>query len=350
MTLQRAPDGRFYLHLWRADELYDAQQMSLVLREWNNVKFARLPFPDSPTVRVSDLRKPLPFDAGVFDAVYANHVYEHLTPSEAAGLAAELHRVLKAGGIARLVVPDLESAARNYLHCLKEYLSDPSPANVTRYRWAVLELIDQMVRDKTGSLMLDALKSEDFDAEHLRDRYGDALTAFGPSGAPPSRLARAASMGPVGLAYALVRAARRAFSRGDPRKTGEANRWMHDRVSLRLLLEGQGFNGYSVRPTASPTSRAGSDTTWTARAPGTIRANPPSTSRHASPRRRLLSVSQRLRSLTGGPIGASLAASVGIQAVNVFTGILLARGLGPEGRGEFAAVILWPTVLASWEA
>lgn len=59
-----------------------------------------------------------------------------------------------------------------------------------------------------------------------------------------------------------------------------------------------------------------------------------------------LTVPQRLRSLTGGPIGASLAASVCIQAVNVFTGILLARSLGPEARGELAAVILWPTVLS----
>ena len=47
-------------------------------------------------MRVRDLRKPLPFEPGVFDAVYANHVFEHLTPSEAAGLAAELNRVLKA--------------------------------------------------------------------------------------------------------------------------------------------------------------------------------------------------------------------------------------------------------------
>lgn len=247
MTLQRAPDGGCYLHVWRADELYDAQQISLVFREWNNVKFARLPYPDSSTVRVSDLRKPLPFDAEVFDAVYVNHVFEHLTPSEAEGLAAELHRVLKAGAIARLVVPDLESAARNYLHCLEEYLSDPSPENVTRYRWAVLELIDQMVRDKTGGLMLEALKSEDFDAEHLRERYGDALRPVDPSPRPQGRLARAASLGPMELAYAVVRAARRAVIRGDPRKTGEANRWMHDRVSLRLLLEGRGFIGYSVK-------------------------------------------------------------------------------------------------------
>jgi predicted SAM-dependent methyltransferase len=247
MTLQRTPDGRCYLHLWRADDLYEAQQFGLVFREWNNVKFARLPYPDSSAVRVRDLRKPLPFDSGVFDAVYANHVLEHLTPSEAEGLAAELRRVLNAGGIARLVVPDLESAARNYLHCLEEYRSDPSPENVNRYHWAVLELIDQMVRDTTGGLILEALRSKEFDTEHLKDRFGDALTSVDPPGRPSGRLVRTASMGPKWLAYALVRAARRALIRGDPRKTGEANTWMHDRVSLRLLLEDQGFIGYSVK-------------------------------------------------------------------------------------------------------
>jgi O-antigen/teichoic acid export membrane protein len=59
-----------------------------------------------------------------------------------------------------------------------------------------------------------------------------------------------------------------------------------------------------------------------------------------------LTVPQRLRSLTGGPVGASFAASACIQVVNVFTGILLARTLGPEARGELAAVLLWPTVLS----
>jgi predicted SAM-dependent methyltransferase len=245
MTLQRAPDGRCYLHLWRANDLYEAHHP--VFREWNNVRFERLPYPDSPTVRVRDLRKPLPFDSGVFDAVYVNHVLEHLTPSESEGLAAELHRVLKAGGIVRLVVPDLESGARNYLHYLEEYLADPSPKNVNRYRWAVLELIDQMVRDKAGGLMLEALQSEELDTEYLKDRFGDALTPFYSAGQSPGRLARAASMSPRSLAYALLRVARRPFSRGDPRKTGEADTWMHDRVSLQLLLEGQGFIGYGVK-------------------------------------------------------------------------------------------------------
>lgn len=48
-----------------------------------------------------------------------------------------------------------------------------------------------------------------------------------------------------------------------------------------------------------------------------------------------------------GPLSTSLGASGLIQALNVVTGIALARGLGPTGRGEVAAIVLWPAVLVS---
>ena len=41
----------------------------------------------------------------------------------------------------------------------------------------------------------------------------------------------------------------------------------------------------------------------------------------------------------------SLLTSGGVLAVNVLTGILLARTLGPGGRGELAALLLWPSML-----
>jgi O-antigen/teichoic acid export membrane protein len=44
---------------------------------------------------------------------------------------------------------------------------------------------------------------------------------------------------------------------------------------------------------------------------------------------------------------ASLAASGGIQALNVVTGILLARELGPHDRGELGAILLWVLLTAS---
>jgi O-antigen/teichoic acid export membrane protein len=42
-----------------------------------------------------------------------------------------------------------------------------------------------------------------------------------------------------------------------------------------------------------------------------------------------------------------LLTSGAVQGLNVLTGILLARALGPHGRGELTAVLLWPLVLAS---
>ncbi|HEX2015481.1 MAG TPA: oligosaccharide flippase family protein [Solirubrobacteraceae bacterium] len=50
----------------------------------------------------------------------------------------------------------------------------------------------------------------------------------------------------------------------------------------------------------------------------------------------------RLRSV----LGASVATSVAIQLINVVTGVLIARRLGPHGRGELTAVILWPSLFA----
>lgn len=47
------------------------------------------------------------------------------------------------------------------------------------------------------------------------------------------------------------------------------------------------------------------------------------------------------------PLSLSFGASVLIQGINVLTGMALARSLGPHGRGELAAVLLWPNVLAT---
>lgn len=47
------------------------------------------------------------------------------------------------------------------------------------------------------------------------------------------------------------------------------------------------------------------------------------------------------------PLTASFSVSLAIQAANVVTGILLARTLGPHDRGALAAVILWPSLLAT---
>ena len=59
-------------------------------------------------VFIHDLRKPLPWEDGRFAAVYSSHLLEHLTWGDARQLLAESRRVLKPGGVCRIVVPDLE--------------------------------------------------------------------------------------------------------------------------------------------------------------------------------------------------------------------------------------------------
>jgi O-antigen/teichoic acid export membrane protein len=55
----------------------------------------------------------------------------------------------------------------------------------------------------------------------------------------------------------------------------------------------------------------------------------------------------RLQTGRRHPATLSLATSAIIQLLNALTGILLARSLGPAGRGELAVVLLWPSILAA---
>jgi len=48
-----------------------------------------------------------------------------------------------------------------------------------------------------------------------------------------------------------------------------------------------------------------------------------------------------------GSLAASFATSGAIQALNLITGVLLARHLGPSGRGELAAILIWPGLLVT---
>lgn len=48
-------------------------------------------------------------DIGPFDAVYGSHVLEHFAPHEVKQVMSECLRVLKTGGIAVMIVPNLEN-------------------------------------------------------------------------------------------------------------------------------------------------------------------------------------------------------------------------------------------------
>lgn len=57
-----------------------------------------------------DLRNPLPFPSKSAEFVYCSHALEHLYPDEAIHLLAEVYRVLREDGVARVAVPSVEHA------------------------------------------------------------------------------------------------------------------------------------------------------------------------------------------------------------------------------------------------
>ena len=62
-----------------------------------------------------DLRRPLPFRDGSVDAIFAEHLLEHLPFSGGVELLRECRRVLRPDGIARVGVPDLDRYIAAYL-------------------------------------------------------------------------------------------------------------------------------------------------------------------------------------------------------------------------------------------
>lgn len=251
LKVNRTADGLALLHVWREGEEYFRQKSAVFLTEWTNVRFVAVPKPRVGNVHHVDLsRDPLAFPDGTFDGANAYHVFEHLTPEEGARFAAEVFRVLKPDSVFRVSVPDLEGICREYLHHLDLASRDPSVQNVRRYRWSVMEIFEQMVRERSGGRMLETLRAGDYDREHMERKYGDVFRPLlDPEPAKPADRARSTSrrrpsrFAPAAVYRGLKRRYRNWMSgdRTDPGVTKERVRWMYDRLSLRFLLEEAGF-------------------------------------------------------------------------------------------------------------
>jgi predicted SAM-dependent methyltransferase len=73
-----------------------------------------------PNARFLSLASKWPFDNRSVDIVYGSHVFEHLSVTTADHFLSEAMRVLKPGGVIRLVVPDLETLSRRYLEAVQQ--------------------------------------------------------------------------------------------------------------------------------------------------------------------------------------------------------------------------------------
>lgn len=78
-----------------------------------NVEFAR--FCRSHGIRYANAVSRIPHPDSSVDVIYSSHMIEHLDRLEAQKFLAECRRVLKPGGVLRIVVPDLRVTVNDYV-------------------------------------------------------------------------------------------------------------------------------------------------------------------------------------------------------------------------------------------
>ena len=207
----------------------------------------------------------MPFEDSAFSVIYASHVLEHIPKNQTAPLLGECRRILQENGIIRIVVPDLEQTALNYLACLKQALDNPGDSrSKENYEWAMLELYDQCVRTNTGGELLSYLSrktlvnEEDIYARGGAETKNQRMRLSGNPDCPPKN-----QKGTVRLTSRLLKIFSRNFYKnfilrlllhfnmpGEAgaalkqvffRLSGEAHQWMYDRYSLAGLLQEAGF-------------------------------------------------------------------------------------------------------------
>jgi SAM-dependent methyltransferase len=140
-----------------------------------------------------DISRGIPFADNSVDVVFHSNMLEHLDRDVAEVFLVEALRVLKPGGVHRIVVPDFELACANYLASVAKYESQPQArAN----------------HDDSISLVLE--QSVRREAEGTRRQ-------------PPLRRF---------IENKLL---------GDARQRGETHQWMYDRISLSDKLVRLGY-------------------------------------------------------------------------------------------------------------
>lgn len=142
---------------------------------------------------VHNLAKGIPFPAESADVVYHSHLFEHLDRQTGQAFAKEVLRVLKPGGIHRIVVPDLEEACQRYLAHMA--VCEGNPDEAQQHDNYVAAIIEQCVRSEAGGTSRQ---------NPLRRRVENLVL-------------------------------------GTARQRGETHQWMYDRINLPALLMNCGY-------------------------------------------------------------------------------------------------------------
>lgn len=218
--------------------------------------------PTDPTVKPLSPGGGIPLGSNLATACYSSHVLEHIPRRAAAGFIFEQKRVLRSGGVIRVVLPDLQFLCREYLAELEACAASGRPLSF-RYQHTVAELLDQLVRTHHECRLMDLWKeTPPSDRDWVARRVGYVAeqvlqrSTTQVSSAPPApRNSRSSPMRLAAKAFGRLQEMAAAcavwvlggsrlhdaFQTGLYRSRGEIHQWMYDELSLRQLLADCGF-------------------------------------------------------------------------------------------------------------
>ena len=230
--------------------------------QWVNIDFSKT----GEGVIGHNLLKGIPFADNTFEVVYHSHVLEHFQKDDAKKFIDECYRVLKPGGIIRVVIPDLEQIAIHYIRLLNEGKKVPENDSIRDdYDWIMIEMFDQTIRNTGGGDMLKFLSKEELNNEDFIYRRIGHEGKMIREGITNSRILDPQKVSFARSVYRKVRPLLRpgylknAFFKflaprdykllelGRFRAGGEIHQWMYDIYSIGNLLKDAGFTGIQKR-------------------------------------------------------------------------------------------------------
>lgn len=224
-------------------------------QEWQNFDLNPIP----PSVTKCNLMKGLPLESEYADVVYHSHLLEHFNKYEGENMMYECFRVLKKGGTIRVVVPDLEKIARNYLCEFNKNNENDSDELSFEYIWSIAELYDQVTRSEPGGEIIKIIKdASKKQKSYIKNRIGSE--SFDTSG-NDFRVIRDMKKRPeywTNKSLQVLEKVRskfieiflfglggnrcvRQYRIGKFRTSGENHLWMYDKLSLKALFKRCGF-------------------------------------------------------------------------------------------------------------
>lgn len=207
--------------------------------DWLNADLFR-----SKNVKKVNIKKPLPFKSNSVDIIYHSHLLEHIEKTKAKKFIKECYRILRPGGMMRVVVPDLEKICREYIKNIDSAKTINDPKVILDYEWNKVQLLDQLVRTKPGGEMAKIVSNNPRNKEYINNLCGNIFFTENSRG---NKLKKAIKL-MIGLQFKqIVHHLKRKMVKDEANLVGDKHYWMYDELDLKILLKESGFEEFSVK-------------------------------------------------------------------------------------------------------